>query len=133
MSTEDSQATGLYAKYDVIDRRTGKLVTDPVFVLNPQTDAMALVALYMYTGLASYDGHFELAADLARWTLSIRAGNLPPDSRTVAAWAFASPEKQLRLAKAALKARNECPEMSMEEFNRVVQALLNEGEMNEGS
>ena len=93
---------GLYPKYDVIKRTTGELVTQPVFVLNPQTDPIALVVLDLYAGLALMDGYTELANDLNHWTHLIKH-NGHPTLEGVEEWSTSDFLGRLRLAKIRLE------------------------------
>lgn len=100
--TATAKAMGLYPKYDVIKRTTGELVTDPVFVLNPQTDPLALVVLDLYAGLALMDGYTELANDIGAWTHRIKHGG-HPTFEGVEEWANSDFLTRVKIAKARLK------------------------------
>lgn len=60
----DKKAMGLYPKYDVIKRETGELVTQPVFVLNLETDPIARKAAVFYAVRARDEGYEQLFEDL---------------------------------------------------------------------
>jgi hypothetical protein len=94
----DKRQMGLYPKYDVIKRETGELVTEPVFVLNPQTDPLAMVVLDLYASLAFMDGFDPLAEDIHEWVYRVRHGD-HPTVEGVEEWAESDFLTRLKLAK----------------------------------
>lgn len=55
---------GLYNKYEIVNRETGKTADGDYFILNPQNDPAALVALEAY---ATSTTNMKLAEDLWLW------------------------------------------------------------------
>lgn len=70
-----SNSEGLTAKYKVerLDDRTGKHTECRYFVLDPNHDQRAVVALAYYAGLAAGEGNDTLAVDILTWLESIPA------------------------------------------------------------
>lgn len=73
---------GLYTKYKVYQMTEPKddevtywsLVPHRVFVLDPQKDSLARVALRWYARAADLTGHKKLAEDLREWLRGIEKG-----------------------------------------------------------
>lgn len=73
---------GIYGKYTVIKNETGKPIDGPAFVLRPDRDPAAVVALTAY---AKVTDNKQLAADILRWikpdekvvVLPCKVGTLP--------------------------------------------------------
>jgi len=63
------EARGLYDKYDVKRKndQSGKHATCRYFVLDPQHDPLAVVALRAYADAAATAGYAALAQDLSSW------------------------------------------------------------------
>ena len=55
---------GLYPKYKVINNRTGEEVKDACFIMKPETDEAARVAILAY---ANATDNKKLADDLRKW------------------------------------------------------------------
>ena len=57
---------GLYSKSTIIKNETGEEVTEPCFVLKPESDYCAKFALSAYAWLVEIDNP-ELSSDLKKW------------------------------------------------------------------
>lgn len=72
----DPKNMGLFAKYDVTNKRTGEPVTEPVFVLKPESDPLSRVALRHYAVAAFQEGYENLAQDIYNWLEKLEAKEL---------------------------------------------------------
>ena len=80
---ELNDKTGLEARYDVrkLKDPTGKHEACAYFVLDPQHDGIARVALQVYANTARANGITQLADDIDQWIREVADGDVQASAR----------------------------------------------------